>query len=144
MRVEEIKTAIENLRDILAAGGAKSAEADLSRLIELLAAQGDKDLDQYVNEVRGILEPKPECVDSFVGRLKSAREDEGLFKAALADIAKAKLIKKPEAVEIAKRYGVIRIDQKSKASVIASIEKYFYWMLYQRDAGAMAQRATPW
>jgi hypothetical protein len=51
VRVSEIKDAIEAARAVLAAGGAESAERELARLVELLAAQGDRDLDDYLSDV---------------------------------------------------------------------------------------------
>lgn len=144
MRVNELKEAIENVRAVLAAGGAGTAERDLARLIDLLAAQGDKDLDTYISEVKAVLDPKGPDVGLFIARLKSAGDDEKVFKSTLDEIAKAPAIKKPEALKIAQGYGVIRLNERSKASIVESIEKHFYWSLYQRDADAMAKRATPW
>jgi hypothetical protein len=145
MRVNEIKDAIENIRAILAAGGAASAERDLAKLIELLSAEGNRDLDEYIAEVKAtLLQSTSLDIAAWVQRLKTAGVDEKAFKAALAEIANSDTIKRPEALEIAKGYGVIRINAKSKASIVESIEKHFYWTLYQRDANALAKRATPW
>lgn len=77
-------------------------------------------------------------------RLVSAGENEAEFKTALGEIAGMASVKKSKALEIAKRYGVIRIDAKSRASIIGSIETHFFWSLYQRDANAVAKRVTPW
>lgn len=144
MRVNEIREAIENLRPVLAAGGAGAAERELAKLVELLGTHDDRDLDEFIAEIRSSIEAAKPDPSIFVNRLVAAGDDEARFKSALAEVAAAATVKKPEALDIAKRYGVIRIDTKSRASIIESIEKHFYWMLYQRDADAMAKRATPW
>ncbi len=145
MRVNEIKAAIENVRSILAAGGASAAERDLSKLVKLLAEQGDRDHDEYVAEVQATLASggKPD-LNAIAARLAAAGDSEAAFKTVLAEIESSTAIKKAEALDIAKSYGVVRINERSKASIIESIDKHFYWMLYQRDADAMAKRATPW
>lgn len=149
MRVDEIRAALENVRQVLAAGGAAAAERDLKRLVDQLAANGDRDLDQYVAEVREAISeakagPDAASVETAVGWLKDAGFDEAAFKAALKKIEDATAIKKDAALLIAQGYGVIRINSRSRASIIESIDKHFYWALYQRDADEMAKRATPW
>lgn len=81
---------------------------------------------------------------SYADQLKAADFDESAFKAVLADLAQDASIKKAEAAEIARDYGVIRLETRSKAAIMESIEKHFYWMLYNREANEMAKRATPW
>lgn len=144
MRVSEIREAIENLRPVLAAGGGYAAERELAKLVAMLASHDNRDLDELIAEIKRSIEAAKPDSSFFVSRLQAAGDDEARFKSALAEVAAAATIKKPEALDIAQRYGVIRIDQRSRASIIESIEKHFYWALYQRDADAMAKRATPW
>lgn len=148
MRVDEIKTALENVRALLAAGGAAAAERDLAKIVQLIGQSGAADFDEYVGQLRREIEKLSNGgnvdTNEYVRRLKLAGYNESEFKTVLGELAKAGSVKKEHAHAVAKEYGVIRIDDRSKARIIESIEKHFFWLLYQRDAGEMARRATPW
>lgn len=147
MRADRLKHSIQEIRSILAAAGAAAAEADFGKLEEYIERNGDRDLDELLSEMHGKLDPaqsKQEVIAQHLDRLKSAGLDEAKFRSALQAIKSEKTFGKDDVFQIAKAYGVIRISGKSKASYIESIDKHFYWRLYNRDADEMAKRATPW
>jgi ribosomal protein L12E/L44/L45/RPP1/RPP2 len=147
MRADRLIRAIQDIRSILGAAGATAAETDFEKLEEFIDGHGDRDLDELLGEVRAKLDPaqkKQGAIAQHLDRLKSAGFDEAKFHAALQAIKNDKALDKDDVLQIAKAYGVIRISGKSKPSYIESIDKYFYWRLYNRDADEMAKRATPW
>jgi hypothetical protein len=147
MRADRLKHGIQEIRSILSAAGAASAETDFAKLEEFFDHHGDRDLDELLVEIRAKLDPvskKQDIIARHLDRLKSAGFDESKFHAVLQAIKNDKTFDKDDVLQIAKAYGVIRISGKSKASYIESIDKHFYWRLYNRDADEMAKRATPW
>lgn len=145
MRVSELRSAIEGIRRLFDAGGAASAGKDLGKVSELLSAQNDRDLDDYLGEVKvKLAPPPPPSAELHLARLKDAGFDESRFNAALASLRADKKLSKPTLEALASDYGVIRLSKNSKPAIIESIEKHFYWTLNNRDADALARRATPW
>ena len=123
MRVSDIKTAIENVRAVLASGGATAAEKDLALLADTLSSGGDRDLDAYLSDVEAKLSPtcataaSVKDVGAYVRRLKEAGFDEVAFKSVLFDIDKDVTLGKPEVTQIAREHGVIRIEGRSKKAL---------------------------
>lgn len=147
MRIEDLEKALQEIRAIFAASGDKKSEADLTLLVDYIHRQANRDLPDVLREIREKLDPKAAhriAVAQHVSDLREAGLDEAKFRPALADLKTDKAMDKKDVLEIATEYGVIRITGKSRDSYIDSIEKHFYWALYNRDADAMAKRATPW
>lgn len=147
MRVRELQSALAEIKGVFAAAGASAAERDLEAVLSLLADEGDRDLEAYLKEVREQLGGSPRresSVSDLTARLIAAGLDEAKFKVVLSQIVQDATLGKAEVQDIAKQYGVIRLNTRSRAAIIESIEKHFYWMLINHDADAMAKRATPW
>ncbi|MFY9642872.1 MAG: hypothetical protein WCD20_20405 [Rhodomicrobium sp.] len=147
MRADRLKHAIQDIRSILGSAGATAAETDFAKLEEFIELNGDRDLDELLAEVRAKLDPaqkKQEAIAQYLDKLQSSGFDEAKFHGALQAIKNDKTFDKDDVLLIAKAYGVIRISGKSKSSYIESIDKHFFWRLYNRDADEMAKRATPW
>ena len=147
MRANELKDSLFEIRDIFASAGISAAENDVARLAEYIEQQGDRDLDEVLAEIREKLDPsagKRKICSRHVENLKSAGLDESRFHAALKNLRDDKVLDKNDILQILKDYGVIRIGGKSRDSFLESLDKHFYWLLYNRDADAMAKRATPW
>ena len=147
MRAEQLKVALDEIREIFAAAGLATATSDFARLAAYVEKQGDRDLDDVLSEIREKLDPtasKRVAVAQHVGRLTQAGLDEPKFRSALSQLRTDLTLDKQDVLQVLKDYGVIRISGKSRDDLLESLDKYFYWLLYNRDADAMAKRATPW
>jgi hypothetical protein len=147
MRLKELQSALAEIRDVFAAGGSSTAERDLDAVLSLLASEPDRDLGAYLAEIRNVLNGKrhpSSSASELAATLIAAGLDEEKFKTALATISADQAIGKQEMLDLAKTYGVIRLNARSRSTILESIEKHFYWMLINRDADNMAKRATPW
>lgn len=65
-------------------------------------------------------------------------------RAVVAEIDADAGIDKATALDIAEQVGVIRINRRSRAAAIESIDAYVVWFMNNIDADRMARRATPW
>lgn len=147
MRTDELKTALLELREIFAASGDSKSEGDLTKLAEYFERQSNRDLAEVLREIRDKLDPSSArriAIAHHVDQLREAGFEEAKFRLALAELKVDKALDKNDILKIATEYGVIRISGKSRDSYLESIEKHFYWVLYNHDADAMAKRATPW
>lgn len=146
MQARQLSDTLNELRDILVAAGVKDADLEVGGLARWIGEQGGS-AEEAVAKIAQALDPAQQrrvAVLRHVGALTSAGFDEGAFKGAFAQLSADKQVGKDEMLDVAKALGVIRIEGKSRKSYLESIEKYFYWALYNRDANEMARRATPW
>lgn len=143
MRVGELSVILDEVARLLASGGGASAARDLEKLRALLEQHSDRDLGDYLSEIEHKLDPVSRAA-VHIARLKEAELDERRFEVALERMRADDAISKDAAIAVAKGYGVIRLTTRSRSTVIESIDKHFHWMLYNRDADALAKRATPW
>ncbi len=147
MRADELKVSLSEIREIFAAAGVAAAEKDIALLTEYIEQQGLRELDEVLAEISEKLDPSLALraqISRHVENLKRAGLDEPQFRAALSALREDKSLDKHSILNILKDYGVIRIGGKSREAYIESLDKHFYWLLYNRDADAMAKRATPW
>lgn len=96
--------------------------------------------------------------DAYADRLRAAGISNDLMRddqydsavwrpqveAILAEIADDPSVDTAAVRAIAEELDVIRVSGRSKTSLIDNILSHYIWLLYQRDANAMARRATPW
>jgi hypothetical protein len=147
MRATELKRPLEEIRETFAAAGLTVPAKDIADVLAYIDAQGDRDIDHLMAEIKLKLDPaahKHLLCAKHLKALRSAKFIEADFKAALEALRSDKAAEKGDVHQIAKDYGVIRINGKSRETYLESLDKYFYWALYNRDADEMAKRATPW
>jgi len=148
MRADQLGAVLRDVEGVLTSAGAGSAGADIAALAEYLEHQGARDADEVIAEIKEKLDPATAirlAVAGHVERLKAAGFDETAFKSAFASLKADATLRKPDdLLQVLKGYGVIRISGRTQKSYLDSLEKHFYWLLYNRDADAMAGRATPW
>lgn len=142
MRVRDLRLALEQIRDVFDGGGAVAQARDLQRVADMLAKNDGADLTSYLDDVRSKLQPA--TPERYVEALRNAGFDEDKFKAVIADMRADRNLDKDGVHSVGEGYGVIRLSGRGKDSLIDSIEKHFYWLVYNRDADEMAKRATPW
>lgn len=147
MRANDLSASILELKAIVAAAGANTAEADLAKLAEFIGSYGDEDADRVLEEIKSLLDPaalKARAIERRAKALLDAQFDEHAFRSEINAIREDKYLNKDDVLAILNKYGVIRISGKSRATYLESLEKHFYWKLYNKDADEMAKRATPW
>lgn len=143
----QLSKTIQEIKKIFSAAGVPAAESDFQQLAAYIEQKGDKEIDALFDEIRVNLDPssrKKLLLNQHLTALRAAELEPTTFKSALDALSRDSILDKNDVLQVAKAYGVIRIAGKSKASYVESIDKHFYWMLYNRDADAMAKRATPW
>lgn len=143
----QLSKTIQEIKEIFSAAGIPAAESDFQQLAAYIEQKGDTEIGALFDEMRTRLDPalqKKIIANQHLAAIKAADLEPAKFKAALDSLGRDPMLDKNDVLQIAKAYGVIRIAGKSKASYVESIDKHFYWMLYNRDADAMAKRATPW
>ena len=147
MRAEQLKDVLDEVKSIFSAAGVTAVEKDIALLADYVASHGSRELDDVFAEMRDRLDPagkKKLASLRHIQALRDAGMDEARFSEALTAIKSDRTLDKGDIAQLAKDYGVIRINAKSRDACIESIDKYFYWSLYNRDADEMAKRATPW
>jgi hypothetical protein len=147
MRATELMRPLEEIRETFIAAGLAVPAKEIADVISVLEAHGDRKLDEILQEISARLDPAAQrqlvCA-KHVKALRAAKFDEPTFRRALESLRGDKSADKADVLQIAKDYGVIRMSGKSRDGYLESIDKYFYWALYNRDADEMAKRATPW
>lgn len=149
MQAGQLREVLEEVRRLFATGGAAAVERDLGRLAELLEGHETKELEAYLAELARhvdavVAKPADKTALDYASRFEQAGLDEARFKSLVRSMRDDPKVSKEVALAVAKSVGVIRLNTKSRASAIESIEKHLYWLLYNRDADSMAKRATPW
>lgn len=147
MKADEVESALEKLREVIAEAGATAAAKDIAALARLMALHRGEDFDSVLRDIELRLDPaanKQRLLAQHLETLQATKLDEAAFKVAFAALRQDKAITKDDILDLAKSYGVIRIGGRSREAALECIEKHFYWLLYNRDADAMAKRATPW
>lgn len=147
MSSERLVNLLREISGILHASGAAAAEKDVLALMATLETGEKRPVEEVLADLERRLDPsseKTKLIARHASALIEADLDERKFATALEAIRQDKKLDKADVAALAKGAGVIRIEAKSRASAVDSIEKHFYWRLYNRDADAMAKRATPW
>lgn len=149
MRASELGDTIRRIGDVIGAAGRSAAQQDFERVADLLAEYGETDVETALVEMRRAFasdaaRDRETAVGSHSETLLAAGLDEARFKTALAKIEADKTLSKDDVIAIARTYGVIRMNGRSRASAIESIEKHFYWRAIDQDSRAVASKATPW
>ena len=147
MRADQLKNNLLEIKGIFSAAGVALAENDVAKLAEYFERQGERDLDEVLEEITAKLDPtvgRRLAIAAHIEALKMAALDETRFQAALNALRTDRSLDKLDVLQVLQGYGVIRISGKSRDAYLESLDKHFYWLLYNRDADAMAQRATPW
>jgi hypothetical protein len=147
MRAEQLKLALLEIKGLFTAAGVAAVEKDMDTIADYVGRDGSRNVDQLISEIRAKLDPsvsKAVRIAQHVASLKEAGLQEQSFHAAIDGLRMDKSMDKTDVLKVLQAFGVIRINGKSRESYIESLDKHFYWLLYNRDADAMAQRATPW
>ena len=150
MRADQLSKTLLEIKGIFSAAGLPAIEKDVATLAEYIGQQGDRDVDHVLAEIKAKLDPaaKPAVgsgqIAGHIEALKNAGLDEARFRSALGSLRADKALDKQDVLQVLQGFGVIRINGKSRDAYLESLDKHFYWLLYNRDADAMAERATPW
>ncbi|MEQ1669826.1 MAG: hypothetical protein HOO99_13010 [Hyphomicrobiaceae bacterium] len=145
MRGHSLRELLHDIQSSISAAGAVVQAKALGQLAEAFKHSDEKSVDDISADIASaIADANAPAWEKHAKALKASALDERLFLQAIAAIQNDKGLKKPQIVAIAKDYGV-RVEAKASVDrLVEQIKSIFYEQLYQRDADAMAQRATPW
>lgn len=146
MRAEQLRDAVQEIQELFAAAGV-TAHKELASLAEFIDARSGQTVEELVAEIRAKLDPahgKRLLIAQHVASLKQAGASEQAFLVALEKLQTDKAVEKDDMLQVLKDYGVIRNSGNSRKAYVEALRKHFYWLQYNRDADALAKRATPW
>src|SRR5262245_45480559 len=98
MKVQELRTVLEEVQAIYEASGTEKPAADFSNFIELLNGHEHQSIDAFLAELSTLLkaasgktasgdrEPDSQLVDAFLERLTNAKSDQTEFDAVYAEL----------------------------------------------------------
>jgi hypothetical protein len=145
MRVNDLRTILEDMKNVLAASGEKRTGEALGQVASALQHVGDKPLGEFIAaltaDVNSMALP---LAEKYSIRLKAARLEEGPFMSVWNELSGDDRLKKADLQRICILF-VGQVDKKATtAQLKTDIKRAFFTRLYDRDAQAMANRATPW
>jgi len=137
MATRELLAILEQLRRLYAAGGAKTAEKDLAKIVECLTPHVNEPLEAFAAKLRsasaslGPAEQKElpaadeAIVDQCVNRLTEAGTDQDTFEQAFALVSKDARIRLKEADAIARKFTRQQTAFKTKKAALLAIKQTF-------------------
>jgi hypothetical protein len=140
LNVRELLAVLDQLSELYAATGAKTAEKNIARVIELLAPHAGKSLESYKADVRAAAEaaqaksaksaPTPTAVDELIidhyaRRLAEAGTDQGAFDDTFAALTNDVSVKLKEADAIARKFTRHHAPFKTKKAALTAIKQTF-------------------
>lgn len=137
MEISELLTVLDQIKKLFAAGGAKTAEKDIAKVIKLLAPHNSKMIEAFVTEFRSATAPggskktklvaalNKTIVDQHVRHLTDAATDQGAFNQALAALTKDSSVKLKEADAIARAFTRQQSAFKTKKAALTAIKQAF-------------------
>ena len=156
MKVRELRSALVELETLFEVGGTKAIKTDLASLIKFLESADNMHLEDFFDELeielRNItkrpnttkmpIKLNEEVVSYYIEALEKSYDDEANFLSILTQMDADNRIRKMELSKISERFG--DTSAKTVAKMLQSIKTRYYEKIYDRDANAMARRATPW
>jgi len=137
MATRELVAILEQLGRLYAAGGAKTAEKDLAKVIECLTPHVNEPLEAFAAKLRSASAlPGPgkrkelaiadeAIVDQCVTRLTEAGIDQNTFEQAFALVSKDARIRLKEADAIARKFTRQATAFKTKKAALLAIKQAF-------------------
>ena len=156
MKVHELRSALVELETLFEVGGTKAIKTDLASLIKFLESADDMPVEEFFAELEAELKnisihPRSsrqavvlneKAVSFYCDELEKSYDDEAKFISILNELNSDSRIRKIELSKIAERFG--DSSAKTVSKMLQSIKTHYYEKIYDRDANAMARRATPW
>ncbi|MCF6199779.1 MAG: hypothetical protein L3J67_10380 [Hyphomicrobiaceae bacterium] len=158
MKVKELRSALMELEALFEIGGTKAIKTDLCSLINFLESVDDMPLDDFFDELKAEIEKisssgkeraksapvklDEQAISYYTTELEKSQDDEAQFLVILAQMDADSRVRKVELAKISERFG--DSSAKTVTKMLQSIKTRFYEKVYDRDANAMARRATPW
>ena len=137
MATKELLAILERLGRLYAAGGAKTAEKDLAKVIQCLTPHVNEPLEAFAAKLRSASAPvgpakqrelavaDEAIVDQCVNRLTEAGTDQDTFEQAFAAVSKDARIRLKEADAIARKFTRQHTAFKTKKAALLAIKQAF-------------------
>lgn len=148
MKATELKSLLENLAELMRAGGAKRSAEDVVLLTDRIDTSDNKSATQAIEKLEAELsaeaaEPVNIAIQRYVDGLKEAGRDEAKFDKIYARLHDDRSIKKDDAIAVMRGYVGQQLRVRTKAQAFEEIQRQFSKLLY--DANTERQAAsTPW
>jgi hypothetical protein len=145
MRGPQFRELLADIRQALGSAGAKTQVESLKRTEQAIASLGDLDADEAIRRIEVAVDNVSAPLwQKRLQQIEAAELSEQEFSRALSELQADKAIKKMDLARIAEAYVGFADKKASSAVLLDSIKTRFYSKIYDRDANAMAKRATPW
>jgi hypothetical protein len=154
MKVIELRTALEQLANILTSAGAKSQDKEVRSFLKLFDGQEDMLVSDFFEDLRERLKANTgngklahanlASVEQYVRRLEAAGIDKNIFDAVYSDIASDRSIVKEDADLIAHRYTLGREKWPTKAEALREIKLAFQERAYRAAKSVQVEKASRW
>jgi hypothetical protein len=144
VRVRDLKATLAEIHGIFVSAGARPQQKAFGRVTDALANYEDDDLDEFLTDLETASNAAvAPLAKRYVDMLTDAGSDEPRFLAVLSQLSADKKVKKPDLQRIVKGFTGA-VDRRANAAQLSDeIKKAFYKALYERDARALAKKATP-
>jgi hypothetical protein len=137
MNIREILAALDQLRELYAACGPKTAEKNIAKVIELLAPHEGKPIEAFMMEVRAVAAsaearaaPPAAAVDQavveqYVHLLAAAGTEERVFEETFAALTGDTNVRLKEADAIARQFTRQQSPFKTRKAALTAIKQTF-------------------
>jgi hypothetical protein len=139
MKVQDLRTVLEEVKAIYDASGADKSASDFADFLELLDGHEDQDIDDFLAELSSLLratsekgrkaqggrQPDAQIVASFLDRLTSAKTDQTEFDVVYAQLGANKQVRVEEMNAIAHGYIKGRESWGARTAAYKAIKKKF-------------------
>ena len=137
MKVLELRSVLEQLRRLYAAGGAKGADKDLATLSKALEGQDEKSVKELVADARQLIDRPPTksggrkgkvnegAIETYAQRLREAGTNKDEFYKVFAQLKMSEDVGVAEVDVIARRFTGYKAKYKKRQTALDDIEKVF-------------------
>jgi hypothetical protein len=144
MRVRDLRAVLGDIQRVFKVSGAKTQEAALAKLATTLRSQDGRDLDSYLKALEDEIQAAslPPAA-AYFRELEAIGFNEQAFKDLADRLERDRTLGKSDLVAIVERYTGSADRRTTMKKLIKQLRAHFYAKLYERDANALAKRATP-
>ena len=137
MKVQELRTVLEEIQAIYKASGTNKPAEDFANFVQLLDGHEHQSIDEFLAELSTLLrmasgkklvgdrQLDTQLIASFLDRLTRAKTDEAEFEVVYAELGESKQVRAEEMNAIAHGYIKGREKWSSRAAAYQAIKKKF-------------------
>lgn len=143
MLVKDLRKSIEDVKSLLKSAGHARAIGALDEVTDALSTIDAQTVDKFVDCLERDVRPLVDT-NAYAEQMSAAGLDEHAFLSVWSRLNADRALKKADLQKIARSY-LGDFDKRASTDELKNdIKRGFYSRVYDRDAQAMANRATPW